>query len=271
MNQKNTSQTKHSPAVLANVILLSAGALSTWGAVELAGGDSPSSRVIVGGFVAGVELGLLALVGLAARERQNVMRGVYLIAALACLALSLVDQYAFLLSRANGMEERANQAVVNSTAAAADEAAVRAELSSWTAALARELQTTEGPKARSARERVDSLRTQLASIQRTASEAATIHQHRPALLVACDRFGISPDTAIKVMLAAILLVGNGTGFLLLYASKRRVDPQTGGPSSDYRLGKPHCVPNWLAASRRRIQEKCTPSALDVALGKRTPV
>ncbi|MFZ4764903.1 MAG: hypothetical protein ACOYMN_08095 [Roseimicrobium sp.] len=275
--------------MLATLNLLAADGLAVWGAMELAGGESALSRALVGVMMACAGLLMLKLLHVAASHAVQAVR----IAAASAAALVLLtiagDLYLFLLSRANGAVERATAQSATVQSAAAGASSLCNELATWQATLSRELATGPGPKALAAQARVDALRTRVEALRSQAQTAETAHQHRAPLLVACERFGWSEDTALKCVLGVVVLVGLVPAYIMLLAAGTIPLPQVAdGPvpvpapepapvarrtSAPPATLLPNIVwrpaPDWLDEARLNQQRRCQPSELAIKLGTRT--
>ena len=283
MKNTKTEDTNHKKPMLATLNLLAADGLAVWGAMELAGGDSAASRALVGVMMACAGLLMLKLLTVAASHAMQQVRTAAALAAGMVLLTIGGDLYLFLLSRANGAVERAAAQTTTVATAATDASALQSELAVWQANLSRELASGLGPKATAAQARVDALRAKLDGLRSQASTAESAHQHRAPLLVACERFGWSEDTAIKVVLGLVVLVGLVPAYIMLLAAgsiplgqssphaPREVLPVSRAvPMAAPRQlpGNWQPAPAWLDESRVRIMAACAPTDLDLKLGKR---
>lgn len=285
MNTK-TTKSNHNLTWTARLILWPAAALSAWGNTELFGGSTALSMGIVLTAAIGLEVGMMTLIALGARERA--LRAPALAVGAGLLILSLLGQYAFLLSRASGHEEHVAHATRTEQDATTDQAATRAELATVQTALAREQASGWGPKAQALATRSDALRATLDSLSTTAHVAAETQAHRSPLLVLTERFSLDRDLTLKAASALFLLGVNVAGFLLLYAANAStiaapaVAPATNGHAHAEPEAKPgraitprgiHALfepaPGWLNAARKNVQTACAPSPLSVKLGHRT--
>lgn len=278
MNTKTDSNEPKKP-MLATLNLLAADGLAVWGAMELAGGDSAISRALVGVMMACAGLLMLKLLTVAASHAMQPVRTAAAIAAGMVLLTIGGDLYLFLLSRANGAVERAESQSAAVASAATDATALQSELATWQANLSRELASGLGPKATAAQARVDALRAKVDALRSQAQTAETAHQHRAPLLVACERFGWSEDTAIKAVLGVVVLVGLVPAYIMLLAAGSiplgRREPVAVMPPVTRAVTVPRGgwepAPAWLDESRVRIMQACAPTDLDVKLGKRRRV
>ena len=272
---------------IARLILWPAAALSAWGNVELFGGNTGLSQGIVLVAAIGLELGMMTLITLGARERS--LRLPALAVGGVLLLLSLGGQYAFLLSRASGHEEGVKTAATTAQAAHVDQDAIRSELSTVQAALTAEQASGWGKKAQALADRADALRAKLDGLTVTADMATATQAHRSPLLVLTERFNLDPDLTLKIASALFLLGVNVAGFLLLYAASMTSapapepasTPKTNGhahkesEASPAKLITPRGIdalfppaPSWMDQARLNIQQACAPSPLDITLGKR---
>lgn len=281
MNTK-TTKPNHNLTWTARLILWPAAALSAWGNTELFGGSTTLSMGIVLTAAIGLEVGMMTLIALGARERA--LRAPALAVGGCLLILSLLGQYAFLLSRASGHEEHVAHASRAEQDATTDQAATRAELTTVQAALAREQASGWGPKAQALATRSDALRATLDSLSTTAHVAAETQAHRSPLLVLTERFSLDQDLTLKAASALFLLGVNVAGFLLLYAANASAmtpAPAINGHAHHEPEAKPvrvipargiHALfepaPDWLKKARQNVQTKCAPSALSIKLGRR---
>lgn len=203
---------------VANLILLPAAALSATGNIELFGGPSLLGRVVVGIAASGLEIGMLTLLALGARDKFLRVPALGVAGFLLCL--SLLGQYAFLLSRASGHEETIKTASAQVSAAVADESATRAELATVQTALDKEQKTGWGKNAQALAARADALRSRL-DVKATQKETAgVVEASRGPLLILCERFDLPTDAALKIASAAFLVGLNLAGSLLLFAGNR---------------------------------------------------
>ena len=274
MNTTETKTQNHGLKPVARLILWPAAALSAWGNTELFGGSSALSMTIVLIAAVGLELGMMTLITLGARERS--LRTPALAVGGCLLCLSLLGQYAFLLSRASGHEESVQAATTTEATAKADGEAMRRELSTVQTALDREQGSGWGPKAQGLAARADDLRARIAALDTTATTAAVTHSHRSPLIVLTERFDLDSDLTLKAASALFLLGVNIAGFLLLFASSMSGQPSavvmtTPVNGTMPQRGAWQPAPQWLGESRQRIQAACAPSDLDVVLGKRSRV
>lgn len=268
--------------ITARIILWPAAALSAWGNVELFGGSQLLSQSIVLVAACGLELGMMTLISLGARDRA--LRVPALAVGAFLLALSLLGQYAFLLSRATGHEESVHHAAHAEQSAQADQAAIRGELETVQAALARENASGWGPKAKSLAERADALRAKLDALNATASTAAETQAHRSPMLVLTERFRLDADLSMKLAPGLFLVGVNVAGFLLLYAASAGTRPAPAPMMEPEEESHPVPQPRrcgaslqfarapqapWLEATRRNQRRACAPKPLDIKLGNRT--